>query len=488
MKFYKIAFFIVVGLFPILNIAQISLAERYWMFANNRGIDWMDPQHPDTTYNDFVMNGPTSGLNSISNPVTGDLIFYTTGCRFWDSTHIAFDTLINGTCTSNSGLYNDIIPNSNAYTDFIVIHIDLYFYNYFRISIDANNQEIHVVGDSLEYYNNFWCEGAFTSIQHGNGEDFWSLTRQDNSYNIIRYLISSGNVVSIDSQVLGDKARPTRPTAMLFANRQGNKIARITMAGDIYVYNFDRCSGLITQEDSVRTVPDSTLTQLKWFVSGCFSPDGNHIYLGGRDTLYQYFQDTLTHTWSEHILWARDSLMDIGPFNTNVYYWNTLLGPNNKVYFVPQNPYGGNDSIYRFLPMVENPNMEYPNCGFSLYGLDLKCTDCTGGGPKQVFYGLGPMVGSPCDTLTSTGITETNRKTKLEIFPNPASDKINISWPVQGGYTWALKSIAGVTLISGTQQAGNATISTATLPVGMYFLEVHSAKEHKVEKVIISEK
>jgi hypothetical protein len=40
-------------------------------------------------------------------------------------------------------------------------------------------------------------------------------------------------------------------------------------------------------------------------------------------------------------------------------------------------------------------------------------------------------------------------------------------------------------LSSGTQQVGNATISTGALPVGMYFLEVHSAKEHKVEKVII---
>jgi hypothetical protein len=73
----------------------------------------------------------------------------------------------------------------------------------------------------------------------------------------------------------------------------------------------------------------------------------------------------------------------------------------------------------------------------------------------------------------------------VRIFPNPASDKLNISWPVQGGYTWALKSIAGVTLNSGTQQVGNATISTAHLPEGMYFLEVHSAKEMKVEKVVV---
>jgi hypothetical protein len=48
-----------------------------------------------------------------------------------------------------------------------------------------------------------------------------------------------------------------------------------------------------------------------------------------------------------------------------------------------------------------------------------------------------------------------------------------------------LKSLAGSTLSSGAQLADNATISTANLPEGMYFLEVHSAKESKVEKVIV---
>lgn len=56
---------------------------------------------------------------------------------------------------------------------------------------------------------------------------------------------------------------------------------------------------------------------------------------------------------------------------------------------------------------------------------------------------------------------------------------------MQGGYSWSLKTIAGVTIGSGIQQTGNAIISTATLPEGMYFLEVHSAKEWKVEKVLI---
>jgi len=224
MKFYKIAFLIVVSLVPMLNFAQISLAERYWMFANNRGIDWIDPQHPDTIYNDFAITGPGRGLNSISNPITGDLIFYTTGCRFWDSTNIAFDTTYFPTCSSNSiHQNNNIIPNSNAYTDFIVIRNDNYYLFYIKITFDTVSQEIHVVGDSMIYYNNYYSEHQTSLIQHGNGEDFWYLNRQSNSYNIIRYLISSGNVVSIDSQVLGDKARPTRPTAMLFETGKGIK-------------------------------------------------------------------------------------------------------------------------------------------------------------------------------------------------------------------------------------------------------------------------
>jgi hypothetical protein len=98
---------------------------------------------------------------------------------------------------------------------------------------------------------------------------------------------------------------------------------------------------------------------------------------------------------------------------------------------------------------------------------------------------LGVWVGSPCDPNVTGEAPSKDLNSKLKVYPNPTNDKFNISWPVQGGYTWVLKSLAGSSLSSGTQQTGNATISTAHLPEGMYFLEVHSAKESKVEKVIV---
>jgi hypothetical protein len=133
--------------------------------------------------------------------------------------------------------------------------------------------------------------------------------------------------------------------------------------------------------------------------------------------------------------------------------------------------------------------MPYPYCTVEPMGVYLGA-QCQANAnnllPSFPNYNLGPMIGSPCDTLSLTSTGQwLSQVAQVKVYPNPANDKINITWPVQGGFTWALKTIAGVTLNSGTQQAGNATISTATLPVGMYFLEVHSAKESKVEKVII---
>jgi hypothetical protein len=133
-----------------------------------------------------------------------------------------------------------------------------------------------------------------------------------------------------------------------------------------------------------------------------------------------------------------------------------------------------------------NPNLLWPGCYYDTFAVRTHGKGNKGDLMNLVNYDLGAWSGSPCDTLITTGTGQwLSPAAQVKVFPIPANDKINISWPVQGGYSWVLKSLAGSTLSSGAQLAGNATISTANLPEGMYFLEVHSAKESKVEKVVV---
>jgi hypothetical protein len=227
-----------------------------------------------------------------------------------------------------------------------------------------------------------------------------------------------------------------------------------------------------------------------------YSRSSNFIYAninnqslsGCTDTIYQINPRTTIDSLKATIIWY-DTANVIGD---SAHIYNIKLANDGNIYFNYSKGFSsatGNQPILSYIGVIKNADMPYPYCTVEPLGvyLGVQCqANVSNLFPSVPNYNLGPMIGSPCDTLniTSTG-QWLSPAAQVKVYPNPANDKINITWLVQGGYTWALKSLAGSTLSSGTQQVGNATISTAHLPVGMYFLEVHSAKESKVEKVII---
>jgi len=279
----------------------------------------------------------------------------------------------------------------------------------------------------------------------------------------------------------------------------GTKFATATISGILEVYDFDRCTGLLSNPIllSPRQVElDSIfhLQQERGQYFGCaFSPSGQYLFANSRDTLWQFDLEADNIPASSTVLWydtvGIDSLnlgrMELGP-DGRIYIgaFDTLFLPIDQSIhltkvFNPGNQYNS------WLGVVFYPDSVGAGCEFKRHGLYLGGRGTNGILPRTYNTQLGVWVGSPCDPNTTGEANDKDQNAKLKVFPNPANDKFNISWPVQGGYSWVLKSLAGSTIMSGNQQTGNATISTATLPVGMYFLEVHSAKEHKVEKVLV---
>jgi len=263
----------------------------------------------------------------------------------------------------------------------------------------------------------------------------------------------------------------------------------------IYEYDFDRCSGIISN-------PVEVYNEHSWRNNNnaplglSYSRSSNFIYAninnlsasGCTDTIYQINPRTTIDSLKSIIIWY-DTANVIGD-SAGIY--SIKLANDGNIYFNYSKGFSsatGNQPILSYIGVIKNADMPYPYCTVEPLGVYLgaQCQANTNNLlPSVPNYNLGPMIGSPCDTLSLTSTGQwLSPGAQVKVYPNPANDKINITWLVQGGYTWALKSLAGSTLSFGTQQVGNATISTATLPVGMYFLEVHSAKESKVEKVII---
>lgn len=103
--------------------------------------------------------------------------------------------------------------------------------------------------------------------------------------------------------------------------------------------------------------------------------------------------------------------------------------------------------------------------------------------PNFPNYRLGPLEGSPCDTLTitSTLATPTTRQFQLEVYPNPSTDFLYLRLSHQNAIlkaplSWRLLNAFGqeVKQFSFTDSSQEQRIEILDLPNGIYFWKLRS--------------
>ena len=82
-----------------------------------------------------------------------------------------------------------------------------------------------------------------------------------------------------------------------------------------------------------------------------------------------------------------------------------------------------------------------------------------------------------------TGI-EDNTNHSLTIYPNPASDVLNINFP-EKTFSFALMDISGKTICESENNYHQATINTKSLKPNVYLLIIRTDDDMKVQKIFI---
>jgi hypothetical protein len=492
------------ALFFLPSSAQ-NQSGAIWTWSDYCGIDFRDTLNVVPYYSMEFHNGAAS--SSFSSP-DGQLLFTSNNQQFrdrynqsilnWDSVNPMVNGINNGfffLSPSDSNLVHYFRGNYPwSSPDWFKIKNEHPISSYLsHVNINVSN----FVSNSLPSYVNYGVQShMFDAARHGNGRDWWIVAKMmqvsgGGSDSFVVFTLYEDSLYISSYQEIGPRIKAGWE---LDISNAGDKLCFMEVDTlKIHEYDFDRCSGLISNPVEVyndHTYHNNSNTPL----GISYSKSANYIYTsvsnvygnGCSDTIFQINPRTTIDSLKRQIIWY-DTANIIGD---SAVILSFELGNDGNIYFSYSKGSGtGNQSILSYIGVIKDADLPYPYCTVEPMGVYLgsQCqANINNVLPSVPNYNLGPMIGSPCDTLniTSTGQL-VNPASQVKVYPNPADDKINIIWPVQGGYTWALKSLAGSTLSSRTQQAGNATISTAHLPEGMYFLEVHSAKEHKVEKVLV---
>ncbi|MBL0341583.1 MAG: hypothetical protein IPP71_11960 [Bacteroidetes bacterium] len=169
--------------------------------------------------------------------------------------------MINGDSIVGLNWYQELTitpdpTNSNLYYLFSIGVTNSFGLYYSIVDMSLNGGLGGVVQKNVQL-ENFKCTDGLTAIKHGNGRDWWIIFRRWDTVNDLfyKYLITPSGISNVIVQNIGS---PTNNgfTKMKFSP-DGNKFAMINLPGLMEVYDFDRCTGVISNPVTIHPEPTS---------------------------------------------------------------------------------------------------------------------------------------------------------------------------------------------------------------------------------------
>jgi hypothetical protein len=332
----------------------------------------------------------------------GTLILYYDGKNIYGENH---DPIVNGNDWFEGGLSGGwrqaqsglMFNNPHDTTLFHLINVEN---NYFPIPPNSAD----VVGEDLFYseirkineeqgevilrkhliLNDTLGSGKLSACKHANGRDWWIIVPEWNSNRYYRYLLTPQG---IDTMGVHEVEEPImNGLGQALFSPDGSKHVRYNAisfdAGEwISVYDFDRCTGLL-----------SNVQQINLPVGGpsggaAISKNSRYLYTTSNIYIYQYDLQAADVLATRTLVAEYDGFLD--PFPTNFY--QAQLAPDGKIYICAAN---GVLSMH----VIHHPDQYCPDCFIDQHSIALP-TYNSFSIPNLPNYRLGPIDGSPCDTL-----------------------------------------------------------------------------------------
>jgi hypothetical protein len=336
---------------------------------------------------------------------TGNLLFYTNGAWIANFTHEMVengDSLNPGEITWNS--YNSglrvaqshiILPMPDNPGKYYLFHEKVDYHNvlvlavnpcyYSIIDMNQNNGLGKVLEKNVVIFNEpEKTFGKITAVKHANGRDWWVLFPEKAKNVFYRFLFSPNGVEDLLVQPLTPAFPLIYSNAFIAFSPDGSKLARYEIQHGLYLYGFDRCTGLLSDNPLFISIPD---TELGGGVA--FSPGGRFVYMLSSTFVLQ------ADTWASNIAASLDTVAIWDGFIASNGLPTTFFamqpGPDGRIYF-------NTNSGTKYLHYINRPNLQGDSCQVVQHGIELPFNNIFTS-PHFPNYRLGPLDGSPCDTL-----------------------------------------------------------------------------------------
>ena len=435
----KATIFMVVA-FTFTSLAQFK--NNIWMWGRNNqdttSFPWGATKITFSSTNALIetdtnvkmnIKGTYSGLGTAD----GQYFMYTNGYTICNKYH---DTISNGaglTPGGDAAAYAQwgisvptsviLLPYPGSDRLMAMLSTDKYLHpngykygsNVFYSLIDpsGNNGQGIVMIKNQVVINDTFTIGGLNAVRHANGRDWWLLIKRYYLNDFAKILITSNGPHFIGFESMPGPYGEQGGHSNFSPN--GNYLACYSSTYQLRIYDFDRCSGALSN------------MQYKYIStnvagSAVFSPDSRYLYINSVDTLWQFDMEA-ANILSSQTLIANLDYNTPDPLTGWVSGWAFVyLAADGKIYL--QNFSGV------MLNVINNPDMPGQACNFVQN--QIQCpTYYYATVPTYVNLNLMQEPGSPCDTL-GVGNEELRMvNEELKIAPNPSKGNISIEYPVQ---------------------------------------------------------
>ena len=424
----------------------------------------------------------------------GQLIYYTNGCSVANAAHEIMengDSLNVGPfyferdCISemypslssyNAGTQSILsLPVPNTFDQYYVLHLlkeltpdgpnlgVAWITKLFCTKVDMTGDGGlgSVVQKNIEIIDDTLTLGLMTGVKHADNNRWWVLVSEFDSNRYYKVLLGENGVDTITRQTIGPVVpKGNSTTGMRVFNAAGNKLAFINSTAGLVLYDFDRATGILSNEQQIY------LNNRDQSIGGvCFSSNNRYLYASSTDTLYQLDMETPDIATSKTIVAIYDGYTD--PFTLNFYQMER--GPDCKIYI---NSTAGAQNLH----VIMSPDSPGLACDVRQHYLQLpfprernllNAPNYRLGTPHPTCDSTINVVSSSTEPLAPPPITDGG----VRVFPNPARERATVAFDLPFHGTLTLHDAHGRELLH--QTAGGLAeydLNLGALPGGVYFV------------------
>jgi hypothetical protein len=280
-------------------------------------------------------------------------------------------------------------------------------------------------------------------VRHANGRDWWVASHRHGDDTLFVMLATPDTMIMVHRLKIGTNnsiyslspGSGASVGAMIFS-QDGSSLLNVNGEGLVEVYDFDRCSGLVSNAHQIEAPLVINGVEKRWMYSACFSPSGRYIYTCQIDPSTEIFELVQYDLFNSIPKQTRTVLYSNNGNQGSLVY--IRLGPDGKIYLPPL----CNSSIGCFpldstkLSVILFPDSGGLACQFIPNYLDMGKRVTVNLLSMAPNYDLGPIDGSPCDTLnidtrppdpdTILHISNLLWPEGLKVYPNPVQTRLTL--------------------------------------------------------------